>query len=106
MIGWQWCDTEKKTAWAALLRRFPAPRVVIIDGGSGIAAALSDGWSDAAVQRCLVHVQRNVRTYLTGRPRTEAGRALLRLGARPILRSRHDVSRPDHSNKAIPASPG
>ena len=80
VIGWQWCDTEKKAAWAALLQRFPAPRVVITDGGSGIAAALSDCWSDTAVQRCLVHVQRNVRTYLTSRPRTEAGKALLRLG--------------------------
>ena len=80
VIGWQWCDTEKKAAWAALLGRFPAPRVVITDGGSGIAAALSGCWSDTAVQRCLVHVQRNVRTYLTTRPRTEAGRALLRLG--------------------------
>lgn len=79
-IGWQWSDTEKKAAWAALLDRFPAPRVVITDGGSGIAAALSDCWSDTAVQRGLVHVQRNVRTYLTSRPRTEAGRALLRLG--------------------------
>lgn len=80
VIGWQWCDTEKKAAWAALLQRFPAPRVVITDGGSGIAAALSDCWSDSAVQRCLVHVQRNVRTHLTSRPRTEAGKALLRLG--------------------------
>ncbi|MHC8608423.1 IS1249 family transposase [Paenarthrobacter ureafaciens] len=80
VLGWQWCDTEKKTAWAALLQRFPAPRVVITDGGSGIAAALSECWSETAVQRCLVHVQRNVRTYLTSRPRTEAGRALLRLG--------------------------
>ncbi|WP_456510293.1 IS1249 family transposase [Arthrobacter sp. TE12231] len=80
VIGWQWCDTEKKAAWAALLDRFPAPRVVITDGGSGIAAALSGCWSDTAVQRCLVHVPRNVRTYLTGRPRTEAGKALLRLG--------------------------
>lgn len=80
VIGWQWCDTEKKAAWAALLGPFPAPRVVITDGGSGIAAALSDCWSDTAVQRCLVHVQRNVRTYLTSRPRTEAGKALLRLG--------------------------
>lgn len=80
VIGWQWCDTEKKAAWAALLGRFPAPRVVITDGGSGIAAALSDCWSDTAIQRCLVHVQRNVRTYLTSRPRTEAGKALLRLG--------------------------
>ena len=80
MLGWQWCDTEKKAAWAALLGRFPAPTVVITDGGSGIAAALSECWSETAVQRCLVHVQRNVRTYLTGRPRTDAGKALLRLG--------------------------
>ena len=85
VIGWQWCDTEKKAAWAALLQRFPAPRVVITDGGSGIAAALSDCWSDTAVQRCLVHVQRNVRTHLTSRPRTEAGKALLRL-ARALTR--------------------
>ncbi|MFE4082847.1 IS1249 family transposase [Arthrobacter sp. NtRootA1] len=80
VLGWQWCDTEKKAAWAALLQRFPAPRVVITDGGSGIAAALSECWSETAVQRCLVHVQRNVRTYLTSRPRTDAGKALLRLG--------------------------
>lgn len=80
VLGWQWCDTEKKAAWAALLERFPAPRVVITDGGSGIAAALSECWSETAVQRCLVHVQRNVRTYLTSRPRTDAGKALLRLG--------------------------
>ena len=80
VLGWQWCDTEKKAAWAALLARFPAPTVVITDGGSGIAAALSECWSETAVQRCLVHVQRNVRTYLTSRPRTDAGRALLRLG--------------------------
>jgi hypothetical protein len=80
VLGWQWCDTEKKAAWAALLERFPAPRVVITDGGSGIAAALSECWSETSVQRCLVRVQRNVRTYLTGRPRTDAGKALLRLG--------------------------
>ncbi len=28
-----------------------------------LAAALSECWSETAVQRCLVHVQRNVRTY-------------------------------------------
>ena len=58
---------------------------MITDGSSGIAAALSECWSETAAQRCLVHVQRNVRTYLTGRPRTEAGKALLRLG-RPLTR--------------------
>ncbi|WP_142031045.1 transposase [Arthrobacter sp. SLBN-112] len=53
---------------------------MITDGGAAIAAAMSECWSETAVQRCLVHVQRNVRTYLTGRPRTDAGKALLRLG--------------------------
>jgi hypothetical protein len=79
IIGWQWCDTEKKAAWAALLARFPAPRVVISDGGSGLAAAVRECWPETRMQRCVVHVQRNVRVYLTNNPRTDAGRALLRL---------------------------
>jgi hypothetical protein len=36
-------------------------------------------WCDGE-EGCLVHVQRNVRTYLPSRPRTDAGRARLRLG--------------------------
>lgn len=79
VIGWQWCDTEKKAAWLALLEQFPAPRVVVIDGGSGLASALAHAWPDTRIQRCLVHVQRNVRTYLTLRPRTDAGKALRRI---------------------------
>lgn len=75
-IAWQWCDSEKKVAWVALLEQLAAPRVVIIDGGSGLAAALKLTWPDTRVQRCLVHVQRNVRTYLTMSPRTDAGKAL------------------------------
>ena len=78
-LGWQWCDSEKKVAWVALLEQFPAPQVVIIDGGSGLASALAQAWPQTRVQRCLVHVQRNVRTYLTMRPRTDAGRALRRI---------------------------
>lgn len=76
MVGWQWCDTEKTAAWVALLERFPAPRVVVTDGGSGLASALKRIWPETRVQRCLVHVQRNVRTYITRKPRTKAGRRL------------------------------
>lgn len=76
VIAWQWCDTEKTAAWVALLERIPPPRVVVTDGGSGLASALKACWPDTAVQRCLVHVQRNVRRELTSRPRTDAGRAL------------------------------
>lgn len=76
VIAWQWCDAEKTAAWTALLTRIPAPRVVVIDGGSGLASALKACWPATKIQRCLVHVQRNVRTYLTMRPRTDAGKAL------------------------------
>lgn len=76
VIAWQWCDTEKTSAWTALLQRFPPPRVVVIDGGSGLASALKACWPETRIQRCLVHVQRNVRTLLTTRPRTPAGKAL------------------------------
>ncbi|NKG22893.1 IS1249 family transposase, partial [Paeniglutamicibacter terrestris] len=79
VIGWQWCDTEKSAAWLALMELIPAPRAVVIDGGSGLASALSRAWPETRIQRCLVHVQRNVRTYLTLRPRTDAGRALRRI---------------------------
>ena len=76
VIAWQWCDTEKTAAWTALLERIPPPRVVVVDGGSGLASALKACWPNTRIQRCLVHVQRGVRTYLTTRPRTDAGRSL------------------------------
>jgi hypothetical protein len=76
VIAYQWCDQEKTPAWVALLQRIPAPRVAVIDGGRGLASALAQCWPDTAIQRCLVHVQRNVRTYLTINPRTDAGKTL------------------------------
>ena len=76
VIGWQWCDREKQASWAALLGRLPAPRVVVTDGQAGILAAVAECWPTTQVQRCLVHVQRNVRTYLTLQPRSDAGRTL------------------------------
>jgi len=76
VIAWQWCDTEKTAAWCALLERIPPPRVVVVDGGSGLASALKACWPNTRIQRCLVHVQRGVRTYVTTRPRTDAGRSL------------------------------
>ncbi|BDZ42096.1 hypothetical protein GCM10025865_13950 [Paraoerskovia sediminicola] len=79
VIAFQRCDTEKSAAWAALLEQIPPPRAVVIDGGSGLASALATCWPATRAQRCLVHVQRNVRTLLTTRPRTDAGKALRRL---------------------------
>lgn len=79
VIGYQWCDTEKRPAWEALLQRFPAPAAVVTDDGTGLLSARKYAWPETRVQRCLVHVQRNVRTYLTTRPRTVPGKELRQL---------------------------
>ena len=39
-------------------------------------AALKEHWPNTRVQRCLVHLQRNVRKYVTTRSKTIAGKAL------------------------------
>jgi putative transposase len=56
---------ESETAWRALLddlarRGMGGPDLVIVDGGSGLEAALARLWSDVPVQRCTVHKHRNL----------------------------------------------
>ena len=76
VLAWQWCDTEKKAAWTALLEQIPTPDAVVVDGGPGLLAALHSTWPATRVQRCLVHVRRDVRRHLTQRPRTDPAKAL------------------------------
>jgi hypothetical protein len=76
VIDWQWCDRENKPAWIALLERVPAPRVAVVDGGSGLGSAIKETWPDTRVQRCLVHVKRSVLALTSRKPRTEACRTL------------------------------
>lgn len=79
VLAWQWCARESTAAWTALLERIPAPAVVVCDGGTGIASAVRAVWPETRTQRCLFHVQMNVRQHLTLNPRTDAGRRLLGL---------------------------
>ena len=44
VIGWQWCASESKAAWGELIRRFPAPDVIVTDGGTGLRSALDRYW--------------------------------------------------------------
>lgn len=76
IVAYQWCARESQAAWSALFVRLPEPVVVVCDGGPGMHAALKEHWPGARVQRCLVHLQRNVRKYVTTRSKTAAGKAL------------------------------
>lgn len=49
---------------------------VTCDGKKAIIRAVNTVYPTAIVQRCLVHVQRNVRAWLTRRPKMEASREL------------------------------
>jgi Transposase, Mutator family len=79
VIDWQWCDREKHASWSALLQRIPAPVVAIVDGHRGLESALREHWTGTKVQRCLFHIQQNIRTHLTMRPKLDAGKELLAL---------------------------
>lgn len=56
---------ESEAAWRVLLddlvkRGLKTPELIVVDGGSGLDAALAALWSDVPVQRCTVHKHRNL----------------------------------------------
>ncbi len=56
---------ESKAAWRAFLddldaRGLAMPTFIIVDGASGLEAALAELWPDVPVQRCTVHKHRNL----------------------------------------------
>lgn len=79
VIGWQWVGWESSLSWSILLNKIPSPIVVACDGQKGILLAIARSWPKTRVQRCLVHVERNIRTKLTLHPQSEAGRKLFQL---------------------------
>lgn len=79
VIAYQLCNRESKAAYMALLKRIPAPIVVTTDGDRGALAAIKACWPTTRVQRCLVHIQRNIRRITTAKPRIEQHKALYKL---------------------------
>jgi putative transposase len=76
VINWQHGDREKSQLWLAVLAQLPCPHAIVCDGQKGILKALDLLWPTAVIQRCLVHVQRNIRGKLTANPQSEAGKDL------------------------------
>ena len=73
VLGWYVARRENVNAWRALLSRIAPPRMVIIDGGSGLKTALRQWWKNTHVQRCRFHAFNQVKRYITSRPKTQAG---------------------------------
>ena len=86
-LAWQYGDREQSELWLKTLRVLPPPYAVICDGQKGILKALATLWPDAIIQRCHVHVRRNIRTKLTRHPQSTAGKDL-----QWLVRSLKDVA--------------
>lgn len=79
VVGWTWGYSESSWLYGQLFDQIGPPLVVTTDGHDGALKAIKQNWPTSKIQRCLVHVQRNVFTYTTKHPQTAAGKALKRL---------------------------
>ena len=73
VLGWYVARRESVNSWVALLSRIALPRMVVIDGGTGLKTALRQCWKNTHVQRCRFHAFGQVKRYITSRPKTQAG---------------------------------
>ena len=72
-VAWHWARKETTTAYTHLIQQLTPPLCVALDGGQGAYSMIKHCWSQAMIQRCLVHAQRVVRRYAASTPRTTAG---------------------------------
>jgi hypothetical protein len=77
--SWSFSERECFSAWDAFLSRIPPPALVVMDGQKGLHEAVLKHFPHARIQRCVVHVERFVRSCISRQPKTEAGRELWKL---------------------------
>lgn len=77
--SWHFADRECFEAWDAFLSHISPPAAIVIDGQKGLQQAILQRFSQSHIQRCLVHVERFVRSCVSRNPKTEAGVQLWRL---------------------------
>lgn len=82
VVSWHLAQSESSKSWAALMMKIPAPCMVVTDGGTGFKKAAKAIWPKTRIQRCLVHVKRQVIRKTTLNPQLDCGRELLVLAKR------------------------
>ena len=79
LLGCEAVDTESEESWTAFLRGLAARglsgvRLVVSDAHAGLVAAAARVFQGCAWQRCVAHLQRDLRSALAGGGRTGRGR--------------------------------
>lgn len=79
-VSWTFAERESHASWKAVLTTLEkqgiTPRFVVCDAHAGLLKALREVWPQVLIQRCLIHVVRQARLWLTQHPKTPAGRRL------------------------------
>lgn len=82
-INWLFAERESYARWLEFFYVLRSngchPPFAVCDGQRGLTKALFTVWPTIKLQRCLVHVVRQAKTWLTRKPQTHAGQELLRL---------------------------
>lgn len=97
-LTWEFAIRESYASWKLLLVHLNqagcTPAFVVCDGQRGLLKAIREVWPAAKIQRCLIHVVRQAKAWLTQRPKTIAGAELLTLvRALPDTRTRRQKRR-------------
>lgn len=79
VVAWHWCTQEDSYNYTKLFDQIQPPLIVTTDGQQGALKAIKDTWPTTKVQRCIVHVKRNIQRYVTNKPQLPAGKALKQL---------------------------
>jgi len=79
IVDWVFVEQENVRAWVSLFKLLKPPLSVVCDGQKGLSKATKLEWPNVRVQRCLAHLLRSLRRYLTQTPKTKAGLSLLKL---------------------------
>ena len=80
VIAWHWCLRESSSEYLKLLDKIAPPLIITTDGSGGALKAIRSKWPHVAIQRCLVHVQRNTFSDISKNPIHPAHKAIRKLG--------------------------
>lgn len=82
-LSWQFSSRESYLSWLSIFLRLKAKGIssqfIVCDGQKGLIKAIYAVWPNTIIQRCLIHIHRQAKAWLTQNPQTDAGKELLQI---------------------------
>jgi putative transposase len=81
LLGYRLAESESEGEWGMVLddlktRGLRSVELIVVDGAGGLEAVLATRFPDVPVQRCIMHVARNVMAKVRARNKAEIGEDL------------------------------